>query len=263
MRLLGVFLSILALGGCQQKMPTHADTFAAISRGEVRVVDLAWPISERTHGWPGDPQGFRAEVSEAARAAGYFSRSFSMPEHFGTHLDAPIHFPPGTIPLDAISVERLFGPAVVMDVTAPVASQADYRLRAADVEAWERRNGTIPRGAIVLLRTGWAARWPDVARYRNFDENGVMRFPGYSVEAARRLVERGVAGLGIDTLSVDYGPSLEFEVHRVTHGAGVYHLENLADLSALPERGASLVVAPIKLEGGSGGPVRVFAVLPD
>jgi kynurenine formamidase len=263
MRLPGVLLSILVLLGCQQKMPTHADALAAISRGEVRVVDLAWPISEKTHGWPGDPQGFHAEESEGARAAGYFSRSFSLPEHCGTHMDAPIHVPPGTIPVDAIAVERLFGPAVVIDIAAAVASQADYRLTVGDIEAWERRNGTISRGAIVLLRTGWAARWPDAARYRNFDERGVMRFPGYSVEAAQRLVGRGVVGLGIDTLSVDYGPSVEFEVHRVTHGAGVYHLENLADLSALPERGAALVVAPIKLEGGSGGPVRVFAILPD
>lgn len=263
MRLLGVLLAILVLSGCQRKMPTHADALAAISRGQVRVVDLTWPISERTHGWPGDPQGFRAEESEAARASGYFSRSFSMPEHFGTHMDAPIHFPPGTISVDAIAVERLFGPAAVIDITAQVSVLADYRLSAADIAAWEQRNGPIPRGAIVLLRTGWAARWSDPERYRNFDEGGVMRFPGYSVEAARRLVERGVAGLGIDTLSVDYGPAAEFEVHRVTHGAGVYHLENLADLSALPERGASLVVAPMKLEGGSGGPVRVFAILPD
>jgi kynurenine formamidase len=263
MRLLTLLLPVLLLAGCQPRMPTHADSLAAIARGEVRVVDLSWPLNEQTPGWPGDPAEFCVEISEAAREAGYFSRSFSMPEHFGTHMDAPIHFPPGTIPVDAIPVERLFGPAVVIDVVAQAAQQADYRLTVSDVNEWERRNRTIPRGAIVLLRTGWAAHWPDAQRYANPDAEGVLRFPGYSVEAARLLVERGVVGLGIDTLSVDYGPSKDFEVHRQTHGAGLYHLENLTNLNALPERGASLVVAPIKLGGGSGGPVRVFAVLPD
>jgi kynurenine formamidase len=113
-----------------------------------------------------------------------------------------------------------------------------------------------------LLRTGWALRWPDVQSYRNQDAEGRMHFPGFSVEAVEHLIQRKVSGIGCDTISVDCGASQDFAVHHLALGAGLYHLENLTDLSELPERGAFLVVAPIKLEGGSGGPVRVFALLP-
>jgi kynurenine formamidase len=164
--------------------------------------------------------------------------------------------------VDQIPAQRLFGPAVVLDVRAEAEKNADYRLPAARVEEWEKRHGKIASGAIVLLRTGWASRWPDAQRYRNQDVNGTMHFPGFSVEAVRVLLSRGVSGIGCDTLSVDYGASTDFEVHRLALGSGLYHLENLSDLSALPESSAFLIVAPIKLEGGSGGPARVFAILP-
>jgi kynurenine formamidase len=164
--------------------------------------------------------------------------------------------------VDEIPVEKLFGPAVVIDVSAESAKDADYRLTEDRVGAWEQKHGRISRGAIVLLRTGWGTRWPDEARYRGDDAHGVMHFPGFSVESAKLLMERGVSGLGIDTMSIDYGASKNYEVHRTALPAGLYQLENLANLGELPETGAFLVVAPIKLEGGSGGPCRVFAILP-
>jgi kynurenine formamidase len=148
-----------------------------------------------------------------------------------------------------------------MDVQAEGEKNADYQLPAARVEECEKRHGRIPAGALVLLRTGWASRWPDARRYRNQDAQGKMHFPGFSVGAAKLLIERKVSGLGCDTMSIDHGASADFAVHHLALGSGLYHLENLADLSALPETGAFLVVAPIKLEGGSGGPVRVFALL--
>jgi kynurenine formamidase len=211
--------------------------------------------------WPGDAKWFEAKINATVEKNGYFTRSFWMLEHYGTHLDAPVHFPPGKMTVDEIPPRKLFGPAVVLDARAESAKDADYRVTAAHVEEWEKRNGRIPEGAIVLLRTGWASRWPDATRYRNQDEQGRMHFPGYSVEAAKLLVGRKVSGLGCDTLSIDYGASEDFAVHRVVLGAGLYQLENLADLSEVPEAGAFLVVAPIKLEGGSGGAVRVFALL--
>jgi kynurenine formamidase len=238
------------------------ETFQHWVRKPSRVVDLSYPISEKNPAWPGDTRTYEAKINARAEEAGYFSRSFWMLEHFSTHLDAPAHFPPGEATVDKIAMERLFGPAVVIDVRRQADADPDYRVSVADVQGWEKRNGRIPAGAIVLLRTGWALRWPDEPRYRNQDASGAMHFPGSSVEAVRLLIERGVSGLGIDTLSVDYGASKDFEVHRLSHGAGLYHLENLADLSALPQRGAYLIVAPIKLEGGSGGPARVFALLP-
>ncbi|HKZ52941.1 MAG TPA: cyclase family protein [Candidatus Acidoferrales bacterium] len=259
---LGLWLAVALVSQGSQSPTTVEDAIAAAARGQGRILDLSHAISEKNPRWPGDTRAFEAQVNARAEETGYFTRSFWMLEHFGTHMDAPAHFPPGRTTVDRIPPERLVGPAVVLDVRSQAAAEADYRVLPGDILAWEERHGRVPDGAIVLARTGWEARWPDEQRYRNLDDAGVMHFPGFSVEAAKVLVERGVSGLGIDTLSVDYGPSKNFEVHRLSHGADLYHLENLANLSGLPESGAVLVVAPIKLEGGSGGPVRVFAFLP-
>jgi kynurenine formamidase len=232
-----------------------------ILSGKTRVIDLSYAINEKLVPWPGDEKWFEAKVNASVEKNGYFTRSFWMLEHYGTHLDAPAHFPPGKATVDQIPTKQLFGPAVVLDVRAEGEKDADYRLLPARVEEWQKRHGPIPAGAIVLLRTGWASRWPDVHTYRNQDARGKMHFPGFSVESAKLLLERRVSGLGCDTMSIDYGASADFAVHHLTLGSGLYHLENLADLSALPESGAFLVAAPIKLEGGSGGPVRVFALL--
>jgi kynurenine formamidase len=233
-----------------------------VSDGSTRVVDMTYAINGNLPAWPGDGRTFEAKVEATPEKDGYFARSFWTLEHYGTHMDAPAHFPPGKEFLDQIPVAHLFAPAVVIDVREEAGKDPDYRLRVMRVEKWEALHGRIPAGAVVLLRTGWASRWPDQARYRNTDAAGVMHFPGFSVEAARLLIERGAVGLGIDTLSIDYGSSKDFEVHRVTLPAGLYQLENLANLDELPEAGAFLISAPIKLEGGSGGPVRVFALLP-
>lgn len=233
----------------------------AIESGKIRVTDLSYAISDKLVPWPGDQKCFEAKSNATIAKDGYFTRSFWMLEHYGTHLDAPAHFPPGTATIDQIPAERLFGPAVVIDARAEGARNADYQVPVGKIDEWETIYGIIRAGSIVLLRTGWAERWPDVQRYCNQDAQGRMHFPGFSAEAAKCLIARGVSGLGCDTMSVEYGASSDFAVHRITLGAGLYHLENLADLSGVPEAGAALVVAPIKLEGGSGGPVRVFALL--
>jgi kynurenine formamidase len=248
----------------QQEQPGKtANLLAGIPSGRTRVLDLSYAINDKLVPWPGDTRAFEAKVKASVEKEGYFTRSFWMLEHYGTHMDAPIHFPPGKLSVDQIPVERLFGPAVVIDVRAEGQKDPDYRLGAEGIERWEKAHGLIPARAIVLLRTGWASRWPDARRYRNIDAAGVMHFPGFSAEAVKALLARKVSGLGADTLSVEYGASKDFAVHKLSLGEGLYHLENLADLNALPETGAFLVVAPIKLEGGSGGPCRVFAVLPE
>jgi kynurenine formamidase len=188
-----------------------------------------------------------------------------MAEHCGTHLDAPIHFAEGRDTVDRIPLGRLFGPAAVIDLRAACAADPDYRMSLGDLEASERRHGRIERGAILLVRTGWSERWSDRKRYLGSDAPGDasnLHFPGVSEDAARALVERGVGAVGIDTASLDHGPSKEFPTHRVLLGANVPGLENLMNLGALPPRGAFLVALPIKIEGGSGGPCRVVAVLP-
>jgi kynurenine formamidase len=230
--------------------------------GKARVLDLAYAINDRLVPWPGDQRWFEARVNASFEKDGFFTRHFWMLEHYGTHLDAPVHFAPSGLAVDQIPAERLFGAAVVLDVRREASADADYQAPLGLMDEWEARHGTIPQGAIVLLRTGWASRWPDSQRYRNQDASGKMHFPGYSVAAVERCIERGVSGIGCDTMSVDFGASQDFAVHHLALGAGLYHLENLCDLRDLPESGASLVVAPIKLGGGSGGPVRVFALVP-
>jgi kynurenine formamidase len=252
----------LALVAQKKNSSPTEDWLQGVTTGKTRVVDLTYAINDKLPAWPGDGHVFEAKVTATAEKDGYFTRSFWMLEHYGTHMDAPAHFPPGKLTVDEIPATHLFGPAVVIDVRDEAAKDADYRLTTARVEKWEVAHGKIPQGAIVLLRTGWAARWPDQARYRNMDAQGVMHFPGYSVEAAKVLIARGAVGLGIDTLSIDYGPSKDFEVHRLDLPANLYNLENLASLDALPESGAFVIAAPIKLEGGSGGACRVLALLP-
>jgi kynurenine formamidase len=262
-------LSNVKLGSAaRENVRNHADDSAflsqleRISSGQTKVVDMTYAISDKLPTWPGDEHAFEAKTVATPQKDGYFARSVWMLEHFGTHMDAPAHFPPGKSTLDQIPVSHFFGPAVVIDVRDDVSKGADYRLTPARVQQWETAHGPIGKGSIVLLRTGWGSRWPDQSRYRNTDASGVMHSPGYSVDAAKLLVARGVVGLGIDTLSVDYGPSKNFEVHHVDLPAGLFNLENVANVDQLPETGAFLIAAPIKLEGGSGGAVRIFAILP-
>jgi kynurenine formamidase len=240
----------------------HDSMLEGVPSGQTRVLDLSYAISDKLVPWPGDEKFFEAKINASVEKSGYFTRSFWMLEHYGTHLDAPAHFPPGKMTVDQIPAKQLLGPAVVIDARAESGKDADYQLGAARVEDWEKQHGRIPEGAIVLLRTGWASRWPDAQKYRNQDEKGKMHFPGFSAQAAKLLIDRKVSGLGCDTLSIDYGASSDYAVHHLVLGAGLYQLENLADMSELPATGAFLIVAPVKLEGGSGGPVRVFALLP-
>lgn len=251
-----------AQSSAAKKKSANESWLRGVATGKTRVVDMTYAINSKLPAWPGDDRAFEATVKSTAEKNGYFTRSFWMLEHYGTHMDAPAHFPPGKQFLNEIPEAHFFGPAVLIDVTPEAAKDADYRLTAVRVEKWEALHGRIPEGAIVLLRTGWASRWPDQSRYRNMDAKGVMHFPGFSVAAAKLVMARGAVGLGIDTLSIDYGASKDFEVHRVDLPAGLYNLENLANLDYVPEAGAFVIAAPIKLEGGSGGAVRAFAVLP-
>ena len=246
-----------------QSTASNCKLLAGIPSGHTRVIDMTYVINDHSPSWPGDDHPFSVVITDTPAKDGYLTRKFTMLEHYETHMDAPAHFPPGKETLDKIPIQQFFGPGIVIDVRDKVAKDADYRLTVADVQAWEAHHGRIPPSAIVMLRTGWASRWPDQKRYRNMDSKGVMHFPGYSVAAAKFLIARHVSGLCIDTLSIDYGPSAKFEVHRTTLPAGLFHVENIANLDKLPPTGAFIIAAPIKLEGGSGGPVRVFAILPD
>jgi kynurenine formamidase len=233
------------------------------------VVDLTHVFDAHTLYWPTAPSGFVWKQLAWGPAEGgwfYAAGAFSAPEHGGTHLDAPVHFAEGHPTVERIGLERLIAPAAVIDVSERAAADPVYRLRPEDVRGFEARFGRIEPGTTVLLRTGWSRFWPDAKAYLGDDTPGdasKLRFPSYGAEAARLLVEeRGVAGLGVDTASIDYGPSTDFPVHRLAAAHDVYGLENLAGLERLPARGATLIALPMKIAGGSGAPVRAVALLP-
>lgn len=241
----------------------------ALDLKDARIVDLTHPFDQHTIYWPTSPSSFQLKrLSYGKTNAGYFyaANSFCTPEHGGTHFDAPIHFAEGRLTVDQVPVRQLIGQGVVIDVRSQASANPDYRLAAEDVRRWEAAHGQIPKAAIVLLRTGWGARWPDRKRYLGDDTPGDashLHFPSYGREAAEFLVaERKVAALGVDTASIDYGPSTDFIVHRITNGANVPGLENLANLEEVPEQGAWIIALPMKIAGGSGGPLRIVALIP-
>ncbi len=233
------------------------------------IVDLTHPLNAQTLFWPTSPSSFTLErLAYGETPGGYFyaANSFCTPEHGGTHLDAPIHFSASGLTAERIPLRQLVAPLVVLDVTDSAARNPDYRLSPADVAAFERRFGRIPQGSIVALRTGWEKRWPDRKAYFGDDTPGDasrLHFPSYGVEAARILVEeRRVAAIGLDTPSIDYGQSRDFMVHRIAAARDAPGLENLMNLDRLPPRGALMIALPVKIEGGSGGPVRAIALVP-
>ena len=225
-----------------------------------RVIDLGHAIQANDPTWDGAP-AYQRSVVATIEKDGYAGGKITIEEHFGTHVDAPAHFAPGGWTVDRIPADRLYRPGIRVDVSKQSTANPDYRVTAADLQAFEKSFGRIPEGTIVLIATGWDRYWPDRARYMN-EKGGVKHFPGLSAEATTFLArDRRVAGIGIDTPSIDYGPSTTFEAHRGSMPLNVYHIENATHLMDLPPSGFEVVVAPINISGGSGGPARIFALL--
>jgi len=233
-------------------------------------VDLTYAFDSTTIYWP-TAKPFKLEVVSAQRTpAGYYyaANNIAAAEHGGTHLDSPVHFAEGKHTTDQLPLAQLVGPAFVIDVSSKAEADRDYRIVPADLEAWERAHARIPERAIVLFRTGWGSRWPDRARYLGTTKTGPaavpeLHFPGIHPDAARWLVQRGVHAVGIDTPSIDYGQSSTFDTHQTLLAADVPAFENVAHLSVLPSTGAFVIALPMLIRGGSGGPLRIVAVLPE
>jgi kynurenine formamidase len=259
-----LFLIALLAGACAQ--PRGADPFANST-----LVDLSHAFDADTVFWPTE-EGFVLERGFAGRTPGgywYEANRFRSAEHGGTHLDAPVHFAEGRLAADAIPIERLVGPAVRVDVSERCAADRDHAVSVADLEGFEREHGRIPDGAIVLLHTGFSRFWPDRARYLGTDERGPaavarLHFPGLAPDAARWLVaERRIRAVGLDTASIDPGRSTTFASHVALFEHDVPALENLTGLDRLPPRDFWVVALPMKIRGGSGGPLRAIAVIPE
>ena len=234
-----------------------------------RWIDLTHAFNAETVYWP-TAKTFKKETVFQGHTDGgfyYSAYNFSASEHGGTHLDAPIHFAEGKLTADRLPVDQLIGPGVVIDVTGAVSKNVDYLVTARDIEANERAHGRIVKGSIVLINTGRAALYPDREKYMGTAERGAgavpkLHFPGLSKEAAELLVARRIGAVGIDTPSIDYGQSKNFAAHVALMTANIPAFENVAALSDLPPRGATIIALPMKIEGGSGGPLRIIAHVP-
>ncbi len=235
-----------------------------------RLVDLTHDFSAETIYWP-TAEGFELDVvfaGETDKGYHYEANQFKSAEHGGTHLDAPVHFAEGRQTADQIPLERLMGPAVMIDIAAKCAQNADYQVSVADFEAWEAKNGPLKDGVIVLLHTGFGKRWPDRKRYMGTAKRGEagvaeLHFPGLAPAAAEWLVaNRDIAAIGLDTPSIDYGQSTHFESHRILFDKNIPAFENVANLHELPAVGSLVFALPMKIKGGSGGPLRIVALVP-
>jgi kynurenine formamidase len=255
----------LVTGGCSSEQPSSSAAFPA---GE--LVDLSHVYDSSTIFWP-TAETFRlGKVAEGMTPGGYYyaANNFFTSEHGGTHLDSPVHFAEGRQTVDRLPLERLVGPAVLIDVSDRTERDADYQVTVGDIQQAESRDGEIPPDAIVLIRTGFSRRWPDAERYLGTAERGPeavakLRFPGLHPDAARWLVaNRQFKAIGIDTASIDYGRSTQYESHRVLFERDIPAFENLAALDRLPVRGAVVIALPMKIGGGSGAPLRAIAILP-
>jgi kynurenine formamidase len=234
-------------------------------------VDLSHDFSEDTIYWVTAEPFKRTTVAEGKTENGYYysAYNFSGAEHGGTHLDAPIHFAEGKKTIDQLDIGQLVGQGVKIDVSAKAADNVDYQITTEDIQAWETTNGKIPEWAMILFQTGFATRWPDKKTYLGTDQKGPdavkdLHFPGLHPEAAKWLVEnRKFKAIGIDTASIDYGQSTKFETHveLMTHNLPAF--ENVGDMSKLPVKGFQVFAFPMKIKGGSGGPLRIAALIPE
>jgi kynurenine formamidase len=259
-RLLLSFLVVL-LSGCRSSQPEQ------ITPVVPQIIDLTYAFDENTVYWPNNESFKHNQTAYGRTPTGYWysSYTFSGSEHGGTHLDAPIHFGEGKLSVDQIPIERHIGPGVKISVADKVAQDRDYRITAADIQAWEQLMGPIPDGAIVLIHTGWGKYWGNRTQYlgtEKLNDASDLHFPGIAQDAAQFLAnQRRVSMVGIDTPSLDYGPSKDFIAHQVLNGANIPGIENVANLESLPIRGFLIVALPMKIAGGSGGPCRIVALL--
>jgi len=261
-----IYCLVISLFACQLPEEKEKQVFP-FSSGQ--WIDLTHSFDENTIFWP-TAESFHLDTVFAGKAEGgyyYTAFQFCLAEHGGTHLDAPIHFSEGKWSVDQIPLERGIGEAVVIDVSKKALEDPDYQISVTDVEQWEKEHGLIPPDAMVLFRTGYARYWPDRISYMGTDERGPeavakLHFPGIHPDLADWITKnRKIKAVGLDTPSIDYGQSSLFESHVKLYEHNILGFENLANLDLLPAKGSWVIALPMKIKGGSGGPLRIAAFL--
>jgi kynurenine formamidase len=239
----------------------------AVEFDKGRWIDLTYEFSDQTLYWP-TAENFELDTAfEGITEDGYFysAYNFCAAEHGGTHLDAPSHFAKGKWTADAIPLENLTGEAIVIDISSKAKANPDYQVQVSDLEEWEKKNGPVPSGCILLFRTGFGSYYPEAGKYLGTAEKGIdavakLHFPGIAPELATWIVNnRKIKAIGLDTPSVDFGQSKKFETHRILYAENICGFENVANLDQLPEKGAYVIALPMKIKGGSGAPLRIVA----
>ncbi|MEW6735128.1 MAG: cyclase family protein [Acidobacteriota bacterium] len=259
--ILSLLIYFTALLACQKEK--------ALPTGQ--WIDLSYEFSNQTIYWPtSDPFQLETVFSGKTEQGYYYAANkFSAAEHGGTHVDAPLHFAEGHRSLDQIPIQQLIAAAIKIDVSRKALNNRDYLITVEDLTNWEGQNGAIPNNAILFLYTGYCQYWPDRVKYLGTDKRGTegvaeLHFPGLHPDAARWLVEnRKLSAIGLDTASIDYGQSQRFESHQVLASENIPIFENVAQLDKLPSKGAIAIALPIKIKGGSGGPLRLVALIPE
>ncbi len=253
---------------CSQK--NEKDKSIAEELSEGRWIDLTYDFSDKTLYWP-TANGFKLDTAFNGITPGgfyYSAYNYCAAEHGGTHLDAPVHFAKGKWATDEIPLEKLIGDAVVIDVSDKALTNADYLLTVGDIEAWEKANGKLKDDIILFFRTGYGSFYPDAKKYLGTDERGAeavakLHFPAIDPVAADWLVKnRKIKAVGLDVASVDYGQSKDFKTHQILYSQNIPGFENVANLDKLPIKGAFIIALPMKIKGGSGGPLRIIAIVP-
>ncbi len=236
-----------------------------------KLIDMTYVYDENTIYWPTAEPYKQEKISWKILEGGwwYASNNYSASEHGGTHVDAPIHFAEKGRTIDKIPLNEWIGPAIKVDVVDKCMKNRNYMLSVEDIKEWEEKNGKIPDNAWVLMYTGIDTKYyPDKEKVLGTTKTGVealpeLSFPGFSPESAKFLVkERNIKGIGLDTPSIDYGQSKDFQVHQICFAADKLGIENIANLDKLPTKGAILYAIPMLIKDGTGSPARVFAILP-
>ncbi len=223
------------------------------------VLDLTHTLSPTFPIWPGN-EPIKLTNKGTFAKNGFYSNRWDVGEHHGTHLDSPSHCSPG-ITAEKIDPASLVAPAAIIDIRERVKKDTDAAVNIDDLKAWEKAHGRLPKGCAVCLNSGWDANAGNAKAFLGTDAGGKLHFPGFSKPAAEFLAtERDVAGLLVDTLSIDTGAATDFAVHKVWLGAGKWAVECVANLGKVPPSGATVFVGAPKVQAASGGPTRVLAL---
>ena len=258
-----MFITLSAFISCSEKDESIAEELS-----EGKWIDLSYDFSDKTLYWP-TANGFKLDTAFNGVTAGgfyYEAYNYCAAEHGGTHLDAPVHFAKGKWAADEIPLEKLTGEAVVIDVSDKTLKDADYLININDIEEWEKTNGKLKDDVILFFRTGYGTFYPDAKKYLGTDERGSeavakLHFPAIHPDAAAWLVKnRKIKAVGLDVASVDYGQSKDFKTHQILYEQNIPGFENVANLDKLPAKGAFVIALPMKIKGGSGGPLRIVAI---